>query len=244
MSDVKSFLDELRELNDKELIDVFVPSINKTVPFKPLSVKQQRDVIKTLLGSVESSISISTVFNNIIKENTTQKIDFKYYDRNKILLDIRRQSVGDNITIEKEVYNLNTLPTYSFKPKETATFEYNGITVKVGIPTLEEDTKITDKSITEISKLTADDKKTGHSISLLLVYELMKFVQTIQIDNNIIVLSELGTFDRKNIIENIPLKLNNIILDFISTYKESEQELFTFNNGTKLNIDASFITGE
>ena len=72
----------------------------------------------------------------------------------------------------------------------------------------------------------------------------MKFIQTIQIDNNVINLCEQGTYDRKNIIENLPLKLNNIILDFISKYKEQEQELFTFSDGTKLNIDASFITSE
>ena len=244
MSNIKSFLDELKELNEKEYVDVYVPSIKKTLPFKPFSVKQQRDIIKTILSGIEGVVSTTIIFNNIIKDNSSQAIDFKYYDRNKILVDIRRQSVGNTITINNNSYELDTLPVYSFSPKEEETFKYNGITVTVRIPTLEEDTKITEKSVTEIIKLAGDEKKNGNSINILLVYELMKFIQTIQIDNNVINLCEQGTYDRKNIIENLPLKLNNIILDFISKYKEQEQELFTFSDGTKLNIDASFITSE
>lgn len=244
MSNIKLFLDELKELNEKEYVDVYVPSIKKNITFKPFSVKQQRDIIKTILSGIEGVISTTIIFNNIIKDNSSQVIDFKYYDRNKILVDIRRQVVGNTITINNIRYELDTLPVYSFSPKEEEIFKYNGITTTVRIPTLEEDTRITEKSITEILKLAVDDKKNGNSINILLVYELMKFIQTIQIDNNIINLAEQGSYDRKNIIENLPLKLNNIILDFISKYKEQEQELFTFSDGTKLNIDASFITSE
>jgi hypothetical protein len=35
-----------------------------------------------------------------------------------------------------------------------------------------------------------------------------------------------------------------MVLDFIAKYKEQEQEFYTFNDGTKLSIDAGFLTGE
>lgn len=244
MSDIRSFLDELKQLNDKDCFDVFVPSINKKVSFKAFSVKQHRDIIKTMLEGVEGSIYSTRLLNTIIKENSTQNIDFKHYDRSKILLDIRRQITGNNVTIKDTVYSLDSLPPFEFSFKEEEKFEYSGIIVRVKIPTLEEDSKVTEKSVIEISKFAADDKKVGNSVGVLLIYELMKFIESIQIEDVVIDFNEQNTLNKKNIIENLPLKLNNILLEYIAKYKEYEQEFFTFSDGTKLNIDASFLVGE
>lgn len=244
MSDIKSFLSELKQLNEKDCFDVFVPSINKKVPFKALSVKQHKDVVKSLLSGVEGTVLVAKIFNDIINENSVQPIDFKLYDRNKILVELRQQSISNKVTISDKDYLLSELPEYNATFKENAEFSYRGIKVKTTIPTLELDSKITEKSVIEISKFTSDEKKVGNSISILLAYEIMKFVETIQIDDTLITFSELGTYDKKNIIENLPLKLNNDILEFITTYKGYEQELFTYSDGAKLNIDGSFLTSE
>ena len=244
MSDIKSFLSELKQLNEKDCFDVFVPSINKKVPFKALSVKQHKDVVKSLLSGVEGTVLVAKIFNDIINENTVQPIDFKLYDRNKILVELRQQSISNKVTISDKDYLLSELPEYNATFKENAEFSYRGIKVKTTIPTLELDSKITEKSVIDISKFTSDEKKVGNSISILLAYEIMKFVETIQIDDTLITFSELGTYDKKNIIENLPLKLNNDILEFITTYKGYEQELFTYSDGAKLNIDGSFLTSE
>ena len=244
MSDIKSFLSELKQLNEKDCFDVFVPSINKKVLFKALSVKQHKDVVKSLLSGVEGTVLVAKIFNDIINENSVQPINFKLYDRNKILVELRRQSISNKVTIDDKDYLLSELPEYTAIFKEDAEFSYKGIKVKATIPTLELDSKITEKSVVEISKFTSDDKKVGNSINVLLAYEIMKFIETIQIDDTLIIFSELGTYDKKNIIENLPLKLNNDILEYITQYKEYEQELFTYSDGAKLNIDGSFITSE
>jgi hypothetical protein len=244
MSDIKSFLDELKQLNEKDCFDVYVPSLGKSVPFKALSVKQHKDIVKTLLSGVEGTILVTKVFNDIIQENSLQPISFKHYDRSKILVEIRQQSISNKVIIDDQEYLITDLPKYNAKFTESAEFKYKGITVKVNIPTLDLDSKITEKCVTEISKFTSDDKKIGNSVNILLAYELMKFIESIQIDDANIIFNETGTYDKKNIIENLPLKLNNDILEFITKYKEYEQELFTYSNGTKLNIDGSFLTSE
>ena len=71
MSNVKSFLDELKQFNDNEFVDAYVPSINKKLPFKAFSVKQQRDVIKTILEGVEGTVLSTKIFNDIVKDNST-----------------------------------------------------------------------------------------------------------------------------------------------------------------------------
>lgn len=244
MSNIKSFIDDLKQLNEKESIDAYVPSLKKIVSFKVLSVKQHRDIIKTVVDGVEGSVLISKVFNDIIKENSLKDINFKLYDRNKILVDTRKEILGNNVTINNNLYTLDTLPTYAFNPEETKEFEYNSIKVVAEIPTLEVDSKITEKSVVEISKFSAEDNKVGNSINVLLVYELMKFIKTIELQDSVLQFNELNTYDKKNIVENLPIKLNNMILDFIAKYKEQEQEFYTFSDGTKLSIDAGFLTGE
>ena len=244
MSDIKSFLDELKQLNEKDCFNVYVPSVKRKVKFKSLSVKQHKDVIKTMLGGIEGNILATKVFNDIIKENSSEKIDFKYYDRNKILVDIRQQSVGNKVKINDKDYLLSDLPAFNLELKEEAELTYKGITVVAGIPTLDVDTAITEKSVVEVSRFTADEKRVGESVNLLLAYEIMKVVRTIKIGDTVLVFSELGTYDKKNIIENLPLKLNNDILEYITTYKELEQEQFTYSDGVKLEIDGSFLTSE
>lgn len=244
MSSIKSFIDDLKQLNEKESIDAFIPSQKKTASFKVLSVKQHRDIIKTVVDGVEGSVLISKVFNDIVKENSLKEINFKLYDRNKILVDMRKAVLGDKVTINNTQYSLDSLPTYAFSPEETKDFEYNGIKVEVEIPTLEVDSKITEKSVLEISKFSAEDNKVGNSINVLLVYELMKFIKTIELQDSILEFGELNTYDKKTIVENLPIKLNNMILEFIAKYKEQEQEFYTFSDGAKLSIDAGFLTGE
>jgi hypothetical protein len=244
MSDIKSFLDDLKQLNEKDCFDVYVPSIDKKISFKALSVKQHKDVVKTVMNGVEGSILVTKIFNDIIEENSLQAVDFKLYDRNKVLVDMRHQSVGSKVTINDVVYTLDDLPEYKFDFDDVKEFNYRGIKVTTQIPTLELDSKITEKSVVEIARLVTDDKKVGSSINILLVYELMKFIQTIQIEDNIINFNDQGTYDKKNIIENLPLKLNNDILEYITAYKEYEQELFTYSDGAKLNIDVSFLASE
>lgn len=244
MSDIKSFLNELKQLNEKDCFNVYVPSVDRKVKFKALSVKQHKDIVKAMLGGMDGTILTSKIFNDIIVENSSEKIDFKYYDKNKILVDIRHQCVGNKVKIDDRDYLLTDLPTFKLFTKPGVKFNYKGITVTVDIPTLDTDSAITEKSVIDVAKISSDEKRVGESINILLTYEIMKFIQIIEIEGNLLTFSELGTYDKKNIIENLPLKLNNDILEYITDFKELEQEQFTYSDGVKLEINGSFLTSE
>jgi hypothetical protein len=244
MSNIKSFIDELKQLNENDCFNVLVPSLGKKVKFRAFSVKQHKDLVKSLLDGVEGTVNMYKVFNDIVFENSLEEVDFTLYDRNKILVDLRKQCVSETIKVDDKEYNLDSLPEFIFDFEKEREFTYRGIVASISIPTLSEDSKITEKSIVEFSKYSSEDKKIGNSLSILLVYELMKFIKIIKIDDNVINFSDLGTFDKKTIIENLPLKLNNDILEYIAQFKEYEQSLFTFSDGTKLVIDVSFLSNE
>lgn len=244
MSNIKSLIEELKQLNESDCFNVLVPSQGRQTKFRAFSVKQHKDLVKSLLDGVEGTVSMYKVFNDIIFENCLEDVEFVLYDRNKILVDLRKQCVSESIKIEGTEYSLDTLPEFNFNFDIERQFTYKGIKVSTSIPTLKEDSRITEKSIIEFSKYSSEDKKIGNSLNILLVYELMKFINSIKIEDTLINFSEIGTFDKKAVIDNLPLKLNNDILEYIAQFKEYEQSLFTFSDGTKLIIDASFLSNE
>jgi hypothetical protein len=244
MSNVKSFLDELKQLSDSDCFKVFVPSINEHVKFKAFSIKQHKDLMKSILDGVEGTVSMYKVFNDIIFENSLEDVDFAIYDRNKILVDLRKQCISETIKIEERDYSLNDLSDFNFTFDKEREYVYKGITALVKLPSLKEDTMITEKSIVEFGKFSSEDKKIGNSLNILLVYELMKFIHTLKIEDTVINFSEISAYDKKSIIDNLPLKLINDILEYIADFKEFEQSLLTFSDGAKLVIDAGFLSNE
>lgn len=244
MSELKSFLEELKQLNDAIIFDCFIPSKQKTQKFKAFSVKQHKDLIKSVLDGVEGTVIMYKTFNDIIFENAIDEADFKLYDRNKILVDLRKQCVGEIVKINNIEYNLNDLPTFAFTYPENTTVKYKNITIEVSIPTLDTDNEITTKSIYEFNKFKSDEHKLGNSLNVLLVFEMLKFINTVAIGDTSINFSELSVYDKKTVVDNLPLCVSNDVLEYIAKYKEYEQSLLTFTDGTQLSIDASFLSIE
>lgn len=244
MSNIKSFIEELKQISDSDHYSVAVPSIGREVKFKAFSVKQHKDLIKSALDGVEGSLRMYKIFNDIISTNSLEPINFAIYDRTKILVDLRKRCVSELVNIADTEYNLNNLPEFNFVFDDSQKFKYKKISVDVRLPSLDIDSDITEKSIVEFSKYSSEEKKVGNSLNILLVYELMKFINTITVDDVVISFDETSTADKKAIIDNLPLKLINNILDYIAKFKDYEQSLFTFPDGTKLIIDASFLSTE
>ena len=244
MSNIKSFIDELKQLSDNDHFSVFVPSIGKEIKFRAFSVKQHKDLMKSALDGVEGSLKMYKTFNDIIISNSLEPVDFSVYDRTKILVDLRKQCISELIDISDVEYNLNTLPEFNFTFDRDRKFKYKKISVDASLPSLELDSNITEKSVVEFSKYSSEDKKIGNSLNILLVYELIKYINTVTMEDVVINFSDIGTVDKKAIIDNLPLKLINDILDYIAKFKDYEQSLFTFSDGTKLTIDASFLSTE
>jgi hypothetical protein len=247
MTSIKDFVLELQSISDNDVIDIKVPSTGKISKFKLISVKQHKNTIKCAVDGIEGSIKLSAIFNDIIKDNCLESIDFKLCDRSYIITQLRKASVGNMVKIRDVVYDLNDLPKFNFEYSNKPTiFSHQNITINISIPTLDFDSLITEKCLFDISKLQLDTstKKMTDYVNVLLTYEIIKFVSEIQINNNIIKLSGYSVHDRKTIIDNIPLKLNNDIIDYIANYKQTEQKFFQFDENIDLTIDASFLTND
>lgn len=245
-NNVKNLIEELTAINDNNTVSVSVPSIKKKVKFKLFSVGQQKDLLRTAFEGVEGAVRSGVIFNDIILNNSTQDVEFSLIDRAPILLDLRKHSISEKITISDKEYDLKELPAMAVEDiKYSDELEYNGLKVKVSIPTLKQDRDISEKIVTEISKLNEDVKRKD-SVNILLAYEIIKFITSVEVmsNNSVLDFSDISVYERKKIVDNLPLKLNNSIIDFISNYKSIEEKSLTFEDETKVEIDAGFLTSE
>ena len=72
------------------------------VVLKTLTLKQQKDLLSTAVSGIKGAIEFKKVLNNIILENADTDNIFTV-DRSKIVLNLRRQSLGSEVKIDDDV---------------------------------------------------------------------------------------------------------------------------------------------
>ena len=244
-SDVKSVLGSLKELNNSNTISIKVPSQDKNVSFKCASVSQHKDLLRSAFDGVDGVITRAIIFNRIITDNCIDDVDFLIIDRNDILLELRKASVGSTVKIKGTQYDLNDLPALNksdIKFKSTVTSD--GITVKLKVPTLAIDTAINKKLGTELAKVVDQQEKIKQSIDMVVTYETSKYIDSVKVGEEVISFSDISSYERKEIVNNLPIKLSNKILNYIGDIKTVTDSAITFEGEVMLEIDASFLSAD
>jgi hypothetical protein len=242
--DVKTFLEGLKQVNDASTIKVKVPSTSKSATFKKFNVAQQKKLLRSAFNGIQGSIESLNIFNSIIKDNCEEDINFLLCDRAPILLELRKASSGNSFQINDKSYNLTELKTFDTKDLNlTTTIEESGIEVKCEVPSLEVDTKINLKIITELDKL-SETQQNKQSVELVLTYEIVKYITSIKLDEVSLDFHSLNIYDRVKIVDELPLSLNNSIIDYISSIKKVEDACLTFDDDATVEIDVGFLTSD
>ncbi len=243
-ADVKTFLDDLKQVNKTSTVSIKVPSTSKKATFRKFNVTQQKKLLKSAFDGVQGSIESLNIFNSIIKDNSEDDIDFLLCDRTPILLELRKATSGNAFSIDEKDYDLSELPVFNIKNINlTTTIEDSGIEATCKVPTINIDAKINTKMIAEIGKLTQEQQQ-KQSIELVLTYEIVKFVEEIKLGETSLSFNDLSIYERVKVINELPLSLNNSIIDYISSIKKVEDECLTFDDGAVVDIDAGFLAAD
>lgn len=240
MSDVSSFISDLKGITDNNLIDIIVPSLDKKYKFKPLTVKQQKDCLKASLSGPQGAIAFFNVLNDIIKSNCEQQIEFTLLDRVHIILSLRNHSLGNTYRKGGKTYDL----TLSYKKPTSLTInslEYNGINVELRVPTLAIDTLINTRCIQEIQNKQA--KEVSEIVDVLYAYEIMKYLKTVELNGVTVEYDTLPLKDKKALIDVLPLSLNKEILKSIASVKAYDDN-YLIVDGDELTLDVSLLTND
>ena len=246
---ISSILSKLNDLNNSNLISVYVPSAKKEMQFKPLSVKQQKDLIKSGLDGALAGITISNIIGQIILDNSVDTYDYLVTDKLPVLLALRKQSFGNTFILkesdEETEFDLDNILknelNYSFDTQVEIKLANSEVVAYVDVIKIQDDIKINQYQLEKLRK--NKDEAISETVGSMFIYEIIKFVTKILIGTDTLDLTTLPIKDRLTVIESVPVTLNNSILEYIQQFRKEEAEYVTID-GKVLPIDARLFAKE
>jgi|TARA_R100001509_G_C4845103_1_gene208020 hypothetical protein len=232
---VSSFLNKLDKLNDVT-IEVFVPSLKKKVPTKPLNLKQQKDLISSALDGLKGTLDFNRTLNKIIIENSGLS-DLKIYDKLPFIVALRKHALGNKVGKIELQGVLNNIKNIPLNVKNESTIKQDTLKLTLKIPTLREENMLLNKCEQEIN---TEQELLKEGIGKLYIYEILKHINTIQVDDDVIDLDDIRIHERVKLVEKLPLSVYSKISDFIETINKYNTDILTVDE-TELAIDAEFF---
>lgn len=245
MSDnnVAIFLKKVSDIK-AEIVQAYLPSRQAVLKIKPLNLKQQKEIISSVADGVAGMISFTRILNNIIIE-TTGDDTLKVYDRAPLTVALRVNALGDNYTSDDKTINLGRVlaayKEYNQSFSDTTTVTHNGINVEVSVPTLKEENTTIKKLEEEIKR--NGDKNNTKNLGSIYIYEIIKYIKSIKLDDIEVDYSALKIKEKIDIIESLPLSLNKKIISFIENIRKEEREILTVDD-VLVEINPSFFDAE
>jgi hypothetical protein len=244
-----NLLSRLKEISNSTKINVYVPSAGKEMAFKQLSVKQQKDLMKTGLDGQLSGLTISGIIKNVIIENSLEQYNFLSTDKVPIILSLRVQSFGNEYSFsdgEKDnVVDLSkiTAKKLSFKSDTSIEIEdaENELTVRLEVPSLEDDDKINSYIYSDLKK--KKDVELSDTVGIVYVGEIAKFLNKIKLGSTELEVSNLSVKERISVVESLPVTFNNKILKFIESLRKEEIDYSTVDS-IPVSIDARLFANQ
>jgi hypothetical protein len=215
---------------------VFVPSLNKKVPTKPLNLKQQKDLISSILDGIRGTLDFSKTLNKIITDNTGLT-DLKVYDKLPFIVSLRKHALGNkagSIELQKVIDNIKNI---SFDIKDTTTVKKDGVQLVLRVPTLRQESILLTKCDQEIDQ---DQELAKDGVGKLYIYEIIKYVDSLQIEDSVLEMDDIRIHERVKIVEKLPLSMYSKISDFIEKVNKYNSDILTVDD-VEVNIDAEFF---
>lgn len=237
MSQLKEFLNIL-ESGDKKHVKVEISS-KESVNLQPLTFKQQKQLVTTSLNGMIGVMTFLKNLNEIILFNTKEE-NLKIYDRIPIILALRRELTSKKIQKNDSEIDVNDLISNyrKFDISENEEVVGDGYTIKLRVPTLEQENRLIATCIEDLKKV--DDENFSKNISLILSYEIPKYMESISFGDILIKMDELSVSDRNKIMDNIPANITNKITDYIVKVRNYDESLLTID-GVTIEIDSNFF---
>ena len=251
----KDLLSSIDALNESSAASVYVPSIKQDVPFSPMSVKQQKKILASGIDNEVENLSFMNALNDIICENCRDgKVKILTCDKPLIILQLRKQAVGDKLTITEndQDYNINlnehieSCKNLKGVTKKTFELTHDTITITGRIPTLATDTQYNKHFTQSVKKNTKTKVKITDIIGDIYVSELVKYIDTITIGEvSVSAGDDLTPANAVQLFESLPLQVSTKLAEEVKNLREYENECLTSSalpEGVNISIDAGLFT--
>ena len=214
-----AFIKNLKNIQKE--VDVFVPSLQSDIKFKPLTLKHQKNILDNVELNAISIVVFYNKLNDIILELGNG--DFNIIDRPNIILSLR-----EKINKKYGKFDLSKLITNnkSLKLIDLAkTIETDDFIFELASPSFKIDSESNNYLIKNF-------KTESKLLGKLYINELTKFTKSVTIknDNEKVDFSDLTIEEKFDIIENIPSSSIAEVYNYIKEVREFEKQFITQND--------------
>jgi hypothetical protein len=243
-------ISQLDTLNQQAGIDVYVPSLKRFVKFKPLNLRQQKNLLKSSVEETLTRLSFITSFYTIIQENILETIDISnlyIFDRIAIAIALRSSSLDNIYTFGDISYNLNDklkeIPLIDASDYISCDISIDNISLTLEIPRLGIDRDVCSTVLNKLNTARKDDIRS--LIGDLFINEIIKFIKNVTIKTEAgevtTNFADLKIDNRLSIAEKFPTTLTKQILDYIKLYRKFEDKFTKITDASSIEIDGSFF---
>lgn len=243
---IDNVINFLKELNSTSTFTVFTPSTNQELIFKQLNTEQLKQILETIADSTVFNNNFNATFYKILKTNIlTQGVnidDLTIYDAQYIALHMRVNSLSEKYTVyftEDEIQAYELLGNKheiilkevvnSKKPinlQEHVVSE-NNISITCKVPTLKDENDFIKYFTSKLKALVNQEIETV--VGEIFLYEIVKSIKNITINNIITEFPALSFKDRVEIVKQLPTTITSKIITYIEKYKQSLYDLYLVN---------------
>lgn len=229
--------DLLSAYNDSNLSDVWIPSTNETIKFRPIIAAHQQTLLKRLGESSFEMAGFSLALTDIIKSTSTITLDPNKYtslDKTAIALQLRMHNISDTIdaTVSEEfkdkVGSATTVNIADFinalksknEPAPVLTVNDGTVKIVLGIPTMADEMTFAAGIQSSINKATDNNKTALDPNSIigdLVVGTFATFVDELEINGQKAIFSQLPGDVRIQYVKLLNRKLMDACEEHIKT---------------------------
>ena len=243
-------------------INVFIPSLQKEYEFKEIDAKQQKSLLSSALNASVYNSSFVKAFYKIIEENLlcenkNEILEYlNVFDKIAIALSLKKQispetkvSFDDKNEITQFVKIepiIEKFKTFKNPNKETINFEQNGtfLRLEVGIPSIkkeyeyEQEIHKKDKKLDDIKS--SDDVK--NIVSDAFITETSKYINEIWVNGEAFAYDSFDFSKKISIVEKLPSVVIQKILEHVSIWKKSIDDVLTVELSEDISSDGKKYT--
>jgi hypothetical protein len=236
-------LGAIKNVQDKNVYPVFIPSLQKTVMFKEMNTGQEKMIVKTIVDSPIYNSEFIFAIKDIINANCAEVIDIEaltIIDKTAICLTMRMKSIGDTFTYSFKNTDKTVdikISDYVEKFKEISipeddTVGTDDIKIVCGYPTIATEyamEKEFRKNVQEFEISSADQARTA--IGNVFTNEIVKYIKEIHIKTGDAWMElDMSTYNfksRVSILEEIGNKATSTVLDYIEKSNKAVRDALT-----------------
>ena len=227
-----NFNDILQEINStKTTFEAYAPSTETAVQFLPLTLAQQKNIIETSVDSSIGALFFNNTFYKILKQNIKDDISkYNTIDRVNFALQLRSQLSDTYVKNDTKISLKDLIVKNKTVNAKVPTNEVTSgnFTFTVQVPNLTLDDKVNTILLNKYRNENINGGKLKTLISDLFVFEILKFIVKLKVNDK-----EINLHEDLNGSANLLEKIDSIhlvkVTNYINDVRDIEKSLATSN---------------